>query len=121
MLTAALNRQEMVMTDTRPQLVSETSIPRAAALIAGSLLIFAGIVFQLGQLGYGGICANSFWAVQMIATNVWNLLAIHLGAPSFGQMLDLWPLALVATGLTILFALKPQGRARMHRGAKQGV
>ena len=121
MFSAEFTREEMVMTDTRTQLVSEASISRAAALIAAGLLIFVGIVFQLGQLGYGVVCAHSFWVIQMIASNIWDLLAVHLGAPSIGQIVEFWPLALVAIGFTILLALKPQNRARMHNGAERGV
>jgi hypothetical protein len=120
MFRAEFDSEEVVMTDTKPRFVSEASIPHAAAVAAGSLLIFAGIVFQLGQLGYGGICADSFWAVPMIATNLWNLLAI-LGAPSLRQVLDFWPLALVAIGFAILFAFRSKNRARMHDGANQSV
>ena len=109
------------MTDTRPQLVSEASISRAAALIAAGLLILVGVVFQLGQLGYGVLCADSFWVIQMIASNIWDLLAIHFGAPSIGQILKFWPLALVGTGLTILLAIKPQNRVSGRGGEKPRV
>ena len=109
------------MTDTRPQLVSAASISRTAAVIAAGLLIFAGIVFQLGQLGYGVLCANSFWVIQMIATSIWNLLAVHFGAPSMGRILEFWPLALVAVGFTILLALRPSHRAGARAGEKPGV
>ena len=109
------------MTDTRPRLVSAGSIPRAAALIAAGVLIFAGIVFQLGQLGYGVPCANSFWAIPMIATSIWDLLAVHLGTPSSGQVLEFWPLALVAMGFTILLALKPSNREGARAGEKPCV
>jgi hypothetical protein len=108
MFSADFILKEMVMTDTRPQLASEASISRAAAVVAANLLIFVGIVFQLGQLGYGGLRADSFWVIRMIAADIWELLAARFNAPSFTQILEFWPLALVGLGLMILVALKPE-------------
>lgn len=106
------------MTDRKPQLVSEASTSRVVALIAAGLLIFVGTVFQLGQLGYGALCSESVWVVQMIGTNLWDLLAVHLDAPSVGQIVEFWPLALVGMGLTILLALKPENRVGAPCGSR---
>lgn len=108
------------MTDRKPQLVSEASTSRVVALIAAGLLIFVGTVFQLGQLGYGALCAESVWVVQMIGTNLWDLLAVHLDAPSVGQLVEFWPLALVGLGLTILLALRPENRVGAPCGPREG-
>jgi hypothetical protein len=121
MFSADFICEEMAMTDTRPQLVSPVSISRAASLIAAGLLIFVGIVFQLGQLGYGVRYADGFWMIQMIATNTWNLLAVHLGAPTIKQILEFWPLALVAGGFGILVARRAPKCAGTRRGERRSV
>jgi phosphotransferase system glucose/maltose/N-acetylglucosamine-specific IIC component len=120
MFSPEFAHEEMVMTDTRPQLVSEASTSRIVALIAAGLLIFVGTVFQLGRLGYGVLCADSVWVLQMIGTNLWDLLAVRLDAPSIGQIVEFWPLALVGMGLTILLALKPENRVGARCGSRGG-
>lgn len=104
-----------MMTDATPRLVSETSISRVAAIMAAIMLIFLGIVFQWGQLGAGQFNVDGLWVIHMVAMNVWNLVAMHLG---WGLMetLRYWPLLLVAFGLAILLALKSGGGCVLHNG-----
>jgi len=96
------------MTDARPQLVSAPSISRSFALAAGGLLIFFGVVFQLGEFICGRLSAPNYWLIHMIATNVWNMLVLKLNAPGMGDILRYWPLVLVGFGLAILLALQPE-------------
>ncbi|HEY6903914.1 MAG TPA: hypothetical protein VI216_06375 [Candidatus Acidoferrales bacterium] len=106
------------MTDATPRLVSEVSISRVAATMAAIMLIFLGIVFQWGQLGEGQFNVDGFWVIHMVALNVWNLVAIHMGLAGLVETLRFWPLLLVAFGLAILLALKPgAGKGRvLHNG-----
>jgi len=108
------------MTDTRPQLVSETSISRAAAMMAAVTMIFLGVVFQWGQLGYDHFNLDGFWVVHMIATNLWNLLALHINVPGVIEIVKLWPLLLVAAGFAILRALRFGTRERACCTARDG-
>ena len=95
------------MTDARPQIVSQASISRVAAIMVAGLLIFAGIVFQLGELAWGRLNEDGLWLVHMIAMSIWNLLAIRMNAPELVTILHFWPLMLVVFGLAILLALQP--------------
>jgi hypothetical protein len=78
--------------------LSTTSI---TMLIAG-LLILLGIVFQLGELGYGHINGHSLWFVSMVTEGAWNLLSLRGNGPAFNDLLRWWPLALVSVGVSIL-------------------
>ena len=106
------------MTDATPRLVPEISISRVAAIMAAIMLIFLGIVFQWGQLGEGQFNLDGFWVIHMIAMNVWNLVAMHVGPTGLIETLKFWPLLLVAFGLAILLALKPVlgGTHALHNG-----
>jgi hypothetical protein len=107
MFSVEFRREEMAMTDARPQLVSAPSISRSLALFGAGLLIFVGIVFQLGEFICGRLSSTSYWLVHMIASNIWNMLALRLNAPGIGDVLRFWPLLLVGFGLAILLALQP--------------
>lgn len=95
------------MTDARPQLVSAPSISRSLPTTAAALLIFCGVVFQLGELICGRLSAPSYWLIHMIAVNIWNMLVLRLNEPGIAEVLRFWPLLLVGFGLAILLALKP--------------
>jgi hypothetical protein len=108
MFNIEFSREEMAMTDARPQLVSAPSISRSLATVAAGLLICLGVVIQLGEYICGRLNATSYWLVHMIATNLWNALLLRLNAPGVGDALRFWPLLLVIFGLAILVALRPE-------------
>jgi len=95
------------MTDARANLVSVSTflVARTVAFIAGGLLIFVGLVCQLGNQ----LSATSDWLIHTIATNMWNAIVLQLNALGLGLVLHFWPLLLVAFGLAILLALEPLG------------
>ena len=95
------------MTDARPQLVPTPIVCRTAAFIAAGLLIFVGLVFQLGEFIGSQWNATSDWLIHMIAMNIWNALVLRLNALGFADVLRFWPLLLVGFGLAILLALQP--------------
>jgi hypothetical protein len=99
----------MAMTDARAHLVSTPLVSRIVAFVAAGFLIFAGVVFQLGELLATQLSATTDWLIHMIATNIWNAIVLRLNALGFGQVLHFWPLLLVGFGLAILLALKPIG------------
>jgi hypothetical protein len=106
MFTAELSREEMAMTDARPQLIC-APISRTAAFVAAGLLIFVGLVFQLGEFICSCLSATSYWLFHMIATNIWTALVLRLNALGLEPFLRFWPLLLVGFGLAILLALQP--------------
>src|SRR5215831_8004380 len=107
MFAADLSREEMAMTDARPQLICAPLMSRAAAFVVAGLLIFAGLVFQLGEFICDHLSASSYWLIHMIATNVWSALVLKLNALGLEQLLRFWPLLLVGFGLAILLAMQP--------------
>jgi hypothetical protein len=78
------------------------SIAAKVTVVAAGLLILLGIVFQLGELGYGRINANNWWLVSTATQAVWSLLALRLNGPALGEVLRFWPLILLIVGLGIL-------------------
>lgn len=95
------------MTDAQPQLTSAPSISRTLAFTGASLLIFVGVMFQLGEFICNRLSGPSYWLLHMIAVNIWNTLVLKLDAPGIGDMLRFWPLLLVGFGLAVLLALRP--------------
>jgi hypothetical protein len=83
-------------------MVSSARIPVAGA----TLLILLGIVFQLGELGYGHFRLDNIWLFSMMVTDIWNILSMHLNVPSAAELLRYWPLILVGLGLAILLATR---------------
>jgi hypothetical protein len=77
---------------------STTSI----TMLVAALLILLGIVFQLGELGYGHVSPSNYWFVSMITQSAWNLLALRTNGPVLEEVLRFWPIALVSVGLGIL-------------------
>jgi len=108
------------MTDARPQLASSPIVSRTVAFIAAGLLIFVGLVFQLGEFVCNQLNVTSYWLIHIIAMNVWNALVLRLNALGFEGILRFWPLLLVGFGLAILLALQPTAPA-MAQCSRTGV
>ncbi|HXW62261.1 MAG TPA: hypothetical protein VEJ45_06660 [Candidatus Acidoferrales bacterium] len=105
------------MTDTRPA----PFVSRTAAFIAAGLLIFVGLVFQLGEFIVTQLNVTSYWLIHIIAMNIWNAIVLRLNAIGVEGVLHFWPLLLVGFGLAILLALQPTGRAASEgSGVKRG-
>lgn len=68
----------------------------------GILLILLGLVFQIGEFGYGRSLAQDFWFFSMLLTNLWNMLAVPMNVPGPRQVTRFWPLLLVGMGLAIV-------------------
>ncbi len=108
------------MTDARPQLASSPIVSRTVAFIAAGLLIFVGLVFQLGEFVCNQLNVTSYWLIHIIAMNVWNALVLRLNALGLEGILRFWPLLLVGFGLAILLALQPTAPA-MAQCSRTGV
>ena len=87
-------------------------LPEAGA----TLLILLGIVFQLGELGYGHLQSGNLWFFSTMLTDIWNILSLRLDVPGLSELLRYWPLALVALGLAILLATHENRSRRARRG-----
>jgi hypothetical protein len=93
---------EGAMANANRQRAFTDSIAARVTVVAAGLLILLGIVFQLGQLGYGHINANNWWLISTGTQAAWSLVALHTNGPSLGEVLRFWPLILVSVGLGIL-------------------
>lgn len=80
---------------------SSISVTTITMLVAG-LLILLGIVFQLGELGYGHVSAHNLWFVSVVTQGAVNLLSSGSSGGTIDGILRWWPLALVSVGLAIL-------------------
>lgn len=89
---------------------------RAALLLGGGfLLILLGLVFQIGEFGYGRSFAQDLWFFSMFLTNLWNMLALHMNVPGLQQVTRLWPVLLVGMGLAMVI-LRRNVAGRMQEG-----
>ncbi|MFY9803221.1 MAG: hypothetical protein WA211_08310 [Candidatus Acidiferrales bacterium] len=93
-----------------------TRFPEAGA----TLLILLGVLFQLGQLGYGHLGLGNLWFFSMMLTDIWNILSMRLNIPALGEVLRYWPLALVGLGFAILLATHENRASRARRGNRHG-
>lgn len=84
-----------------------------------TLLILLGIIFQLGELGYGHLgLGNNLWFFSIMLTDIWNILSMRLNIPALADLLRYWPLILVGLGLAILLATHENRSFRARRGIR---
>jgi hypothetical protein len=92
----------VMVNDNRQLSLGGTFSATSITMLIAGLLILLGIVFQLGELGYGHINGHSLWFVSMVTESAWNLFSLHGYGPAFDELLRWWPLALVSIGVSIL-------------------
>jgi hypothetical protein len=98
---------EKTMAETNRRFSSQDAVSSSMlAMAAAGLLIFLGVMFQLGELGYSHLSPSNFWLATMITEGVWNVLAMHSGVPALPQLLRFWPLVLVAFGMGLLLVAR---------------
>jgi hypothetical protein len=113
----AIRIGDETMTSTNGQSPMTSLISSARIPVAGAaLLILLGIVFQLGELGYGHLRWDNLWLFSMMLANIWNILSMRLNLPSAGEVLRYWPLILVGLGLAILLATQENRFSASRRG-----
>lgn len=109
------------MTNANGQSSMTTALEGVRCPEAGAtLLILLGIVFQLGELGYGHLQSGNLWFFSTMLTDIWNILSLRLDVPALGELLRYWPLALVGLGLAILLATHENRSRRVRRGNRHG-
>lgn len=90
------------VTNVNQQSLLGISIPTAAmASLAATLLISFGVVFQLGELGYGPYSQGGIWTMSLIARGAWTLLET-LDLTTLWDLPQIWLLSFVVMGLAIL-------------------
>jgi len=100
------------MTNTNRQAQTTASIPGSAARsAAATVLVLIGIVFQGAELGYAHISTGNFWLFSVLATNIWNMLSLHVNVSTMQEFCRFWPLLLVGLGLAIMLATR-ENRSR---------
>ena len=102
------------MTSANRRLSPSGSIHPAGLLFsAATLLIVLGVAFEAVELLWTHLLANGFWLFSVILPGIWNMLAVLWQAPMWQELLKVAPLAMVATGMMILF-----GRKNTHSGSR---
>jgi hypothetical protein len=118
MMSSAAIRRSSVTT----MAATTNPISGSAFLMVGSaLLVMVGLVFQVGEIGFGHFRMDNLWLVSVVASDLWNLLAARLGGPSLAEVLRFWPLILVGLGLSMMLATQENRLRRTRKGAKYGL
>src|ERR1700735_245686 len=107
------------MTNANRQAQSAASISGSAAISAvATVLVLVGIVFQGAEVGYGHIVPGNFWLFSVLATNIWNMLSLHVNVSTVQEFCRFWPLLLVGFGLAIILAAR-ENRSRSLSGSRK--
>ena len=92
----------------------------AAISAAASVLVLVGVVFQGAELGYGHIAPANFWQFSVLATNIWNILSLHMNISSMQEFCRFWPLLLVGFGVAIMLAARENRSRSLSGSGKEG-
>ena len=102
------------MTSANRRLPVNGSIyPTGLLFSAATLLIVLGVAFEAVELLWTRLLSNGFWLFSVILPGIWNMLAVLWQAPMWQELLKAAPLAMVATGMMILF-----GRRNAHTSSR---
>jgi hypothetical protein len=109
------------MTNTNRETQSTASISGSAVIsAAATVLVLVGIVFQGAELGYGHISTGNFWLFSVLATNIWNILSLHMNISTLQEFCRFWPLLLVGFGLAIMLAARENVSRDLSVRRKEG-
>lgn len=89
-------------------------------MLGAGLLILAGLVFQMGALGYGHVQTGSIWIVSTILEGVWSMLIAQQIAPEVQGLMTFWPLVLISMGLAILLVTRRENDQRLLSPSRGG-
>jgi hypothetical protein len=97
-----------------------TSISGSVAIsAAATVLILVGLVFQVSELGYAHVRPDNVWLFSVLASNIWNILSLHMNTAAIHDFLRFWPLLLVSLGFAIMLATR-QNRSGSSSGRRSG-
>jgi hypothetical protein len=108
------------MTNTNRQQSTASISGSAAISAAATVLVLVGIVFQGAELGYGHISTGNFWLFSVLATNIWNILSLHMNISTLQEFCRFWPLLLVGLGLAIMLAARENVSRDLSVRRKEG-
>ena len=109
------------MTSANRRTQATASISGSAAIsAAATVLVLVGIVFQGAELGFGHIVPGNFWLFSVLATNIWNMLSLHVNVSAVQELCRFWPLLLVGLGLAIMLAARENRSRGLSRSRKEG-
>jgi hypothetical protein len=107
------------MTNANRHTQSTASISGSAAIsAAATVFVLVGLVFQGVELGYGHIAPGNFWQFSVLATNIWNILSLHMNISTLQEFCRFWPLLLVGFGFAIMLATR-ENRSRMLSASRK--
>jgi hypothetical protein len=107
------------MTNANRHTQSTASISGSAAIsAAATVFVLVGLVFQGVKLGYGHIAPGNFWQFSVLATNIWNILSLHMNISTLQEFCRFWPLLLVGFGFAIMLATR-ENRSRMLSASRK--
>jgi hypothetical protein len=109
--------ENMANANRQGQSVASTS-GSAAISAAASVLVLVGVVFQGAELGYGHVAPGNFWQFSVLATNIWNILSLHMNISTLQEFCRFWPLLLVGFGFAIMLATR-ENRSRSLSGSRK--
>ena len=109
------------MTNTNRHTHSTALISGSAATsAAATVFVLVGLVFQGVELGYGHIAPGNFWQFSVLATNIWNILSLHMNISTLQEFCRFWPLLLVGFGFAIMLATRENRSRSLSGSGKQG-
>jgi hypothetical protein len=107
------------MTNANRRTQATASISGSAAIsAAATVLVLVGVVFQGAELGFGHLAPGNFWLFSVLATNIWNMLSLHMNVSAVQELCRFWPLLLVGFGLAIMLAAR-ENRSRSISGSRK--
>lgn len=113
-------RQQVAMMERQIAGPMETSLAISPATLSASILIVTGVVFQAIQIAAAHLAGTGLWFFSVLASNIWNMLALKFNAPAGQDLLQYWPLLLIGAGLAMLLA-KQQSRRSGRFARRSGV
>jgi hypothetical protein len=108
------------MTNASRQSIAGSGIKGATSVaVIAAVLILLGIVFQLGELGFGDLRPENSWLFSVLIAGFWNMLALRFNV-GVHDVIQYWPLALVCVGVALLLVGRRSANGHKPNGASTG-
>lgn len=100
--------------------VNSAIYPTATLIFVATFLIVLGLAFEAVEIGWAHLLPRGLWLFSVIVPGIWNMLAVQWNDPVWRELLKIAPLALVATGMMILFVRKRAHTQEQPTGTPDG-